>query len=89
MIWDNLKLMKCPRCSQLIDDSGKRKGSEKHYVCTSCHFGIWENKLKSITHKPAREKYHVPTEEDNLAALNNLGHDEVAEDFSDSFALDL
>ncbi len=76
MNWNNLASMKCPRCSGILGDSGKRRIGEKHYVCGGCHFGIWENRLAEVIAKPKVRSYHIPTEEENELALNNLGYEE-------------
>lgn len=79
MIWNNLKNGKCPKCSGklvmgLLDII---------YPCSSCDFKIGKEKFESIAFGKPAKRCEWP-EEQNLAELNNLGHNVVTEDYSDS-----
>jgi len=80
MNWNNLKDGLCPKCGKklimgLLDYI---------YRCTDsslCDFKISRERWEQITtpKKLRRDGYT-----DNLSELNNLGHEVVTEDFSDS-----
>jgi hypothetical protein len=82
MKWEMLKKMKCPKCSKAI----KRVAGV--YACTACEFVINAERFDVIVDR-LYKKGRKPSEEDNASALNNLGHEPVREDFSDSSALDI
>lgn len=76
--WRNLRDGRCPKC-----DAKLNMGLlDALYSCTGeCDFSISREKFDVIAFGPSRKSFQ---EMDNLAALNNLGHELVAEDFSDS-----
>lgn len=78
MRWKNLKSNLCPKCDSPLKD----------YSCTSekCKFSIDRVKFDEIVSDLYKKKNaYVPRSmEDNLSDLNNLGHEEMREDFSDS-----
>ncbi len=84
MHWNNLKSYKCPKCSFVL----ARDEDNMMHRCVNpqCRFIITDIKFQSIV----ASKYNRgdAKTEDNSSALNNLGHDKVREDFSDSNALD-
>ena len=76
--------MKCPNCgSRLIanDHSASCSDTEK------CGFHMNGGKFKDVVNNLYKPSKRAP-DEDNLSALNNLGHEKVKEDFSDSPYLD-
>ena len=75
MNWKALKNGKCPKCGEIL-----KQGTSAYLVC-SCGFKISEAKVWNII----KEKSPPP---DNFADLQNLGHEKLAEDFSDSRHLD-
>lgn len=82
MKWKNLIDFKCPSCGDILN---KKEGKDT-YACLSCHYKIGVEKFEEIVSsmlRRARER----TPEDNMSELNNLGREVVAEDFSDSNAL--
>jgi hypothetical protein len=79
MIWSRLKSMKCPDCGEILN-IGKNI-----YACADCDFKISKTKFNEIIGKLYSSKKQDYN--DNLSELNNLGHEKVAEDFSDSNAL--
>jgi hypothetical protein len=85
MKWSKLKNYECPKCG-----FGLRKYFDSAYVCTAseCGFRISKKRYDEIVdslYKHPGKEFHTA---DNQAELNNLGHDVVEEDFSDSRALD-
>ena len=77
MNWSNLKNGLCANCGEklhmgLLDTISR---------CSRCTFVIGREKWEKITRPRA---YYKGQEIDNLSELNNLGHDLVSEDFSDS-----
>lgn len=80
MQWNKLKTMDCPSCYKPL--SKNLLG----YVCTgACGFQIGRMKFdKTIESLYKRKSRPVAqSEEESLSELNNLGHEEVSEDFSD------
>lgn len=80
MKWNNLKNVNCPKCDNFLS---LIKGK---YV-SSCGFFISKEKFDELVDK----MYQNPRGQfntDNSEALNNLGHDVVKDDFSDSPYLD-
>lgn len=69
MKWNNLKNYKCPKCSGGMHEDH----ISKLHCCNNfdCDFKIGNEKLKQIV-STSRAKIHIPTEEENLSALNNL-----------------
>ena len=83
MKWSNLKNIKCPQCSSaLIPDT-----EGDLFKCHTCQFMITKTKFEKVVNNLYKPSKRAP-DEDNLSALNNLGHEKVAEDFSDSPFLD-
>ncbi len=83
MKWDNLKSMMCPKCSSLLNTSFLTP----LYHCTNsdCTFKITEASFdKIVADRYHKQKNREMSEEDNLSTLNNMGHNIVAKDFSDS-----
>ncbi len=81
MKWKNLVNNKCPRCEQVLENR----------VCpsrTTCKFRINEAKFNEIVSSYYKPKKQYVSFESNMSALNNLGRQEVTEDFSDSRFLD-
>lgn len=84
MNWKNLKSNKCPKCELPLKDIGE------YMACSKCIFSINKEKFEKIVndlYKPYT-KSKDSISDDNLSELNNLGHEKVAEDFSDSPFLD-
>ena len=78
MKWSNLKLYKCPNgCGGLFGND-----FSKTHSCPKCNFRISNEKFNSIVSDQYSKKYVAS--KDNLEELNNLGHDKLTEDFSDS-----
>jgi hypothetical protein len=77
--WDNLRNMKCPQCDADIFKV------EHIYECEKCVFSIslekFDELMKKIYDRSPREKIRIPTEEENLSALNNLDEEESSEGF--------
>ena len=83
MLWSRLKSMRCPKCNaHLLNMDNKII----HEALPLCDFRISKEKFDEIIGKLYSSKKH--DYRDNLSDLNNLGHEKVAEDFSDSNALD-
>lgn len=78
MNWSNLKNGLCPKCGEKL----VMGIFDEIYPCSKCDFRIWSEKWKELA-TPKMYKHHAQ-DIDNLSALNNLGHDLVTEDFSDS-----
>ncbi len=81
MNWNNLKNNECPQCGKVLTPAVSHTG----YGCFNCHFTISKAKFDKIVndlYKPKQKR--CGTFDDNGEALNNLGHEEVTEDFSDS-----
>ena len=55
---------------------------DAQYSCSECDFRIGVEKFEKIAYGSKLKDF--TNDEDNLSALNNLGHDLVTEDFSDS-----
>lgn len=70
MKWNNLKNYKCPKCSGGLHQDH----ISKLHCCNNfdCDFKIGERKLSEIISSGNRPRYHTPTEDENLAELNNL-----------------
>ena len=83
MNWNILKDGLCPK-----DGCGKKLNMgllDELYTCSACNFNIRKEKFEKISYGARIGQYMRKTEsEDNLSGLNNLGHDVVTEDFSDS-----
>lgn len=82
-----LKAFKCPECGQILS-----KGP-RFVSCIGCKAGGFTRTLAEfdILMEGAYKKPKftgIPTEEENMAELNNMGREQVAEDFSDSRALE-
>lgn len=86
MIWARLKDMLCPACrSPLIWSALDGRFNCTKTLRKACEFGIDEeafNRTVSGLYTP-RQRARIPSEEDNLSALNNLGHAVPSEDYSD------
>ena len=79
MNWSNLKYGLCPQCGAKL----AMGFLDLRYSCSEeCGFLIGKEKFEKIAYGSNPRDF--TTEEDNLAELNNLGHDLVTEDFSDS-----
>lgn len=83
MNWKNLKQNKCPNCENVYL-SRAPFSSTANYYCQNCTFKISPEKFNKIVGDMYRPKERQKTEEENLSDLNNMGHDIVAEDFSDN-----
>lgn len=83
MIWSRLKNNCCPKCNNLLQAKGI---IETVFECTktTCDFSISESRFNEIVQDMYRPRRYqmTPSEYDNLAALNNLGHEVVKEDYS-------
>ncbi len=79
MNWNNLKNVTCPDCSRGLS---KQDG---FYRCFGCNFRIGHQKFDTVVNNLYKPKTQ---DADNLSELNNLGHEKIAEDFSDSKILD-
>lgn len=80
MNWKNLQNGLCPKCGAklvmgLLDTV---------YPCTECDFSIGKEKFEYIAYGRGVNPMRHRELEDNLLALNNLGHGIISEDFSDS-----
>lgn len=80
MNWSNLKWGSCPSCGAKM----VMGFLDVQYTCSECDFRIGQEKFEQIAYGRHVAKMVSGDEESNLAELNNLGHDLVAEDFSDS-----
>ena len=81
MNWNNLKNNKCPNCVVLLIFDKQYK----MHRCEICGFAISDEKFNQIVENLYRKsKMLIKSDDDRLAELNNLGRDEIAEDFSDS-----
>lgn len=81
MKWNNLKNNKCPKCNSVLTTS---QLLDKQFYCSaspSCNFRISNEKFEKIVNDLYKKK---PKVQDNFEALQNFGHEEVTEDFSDS-----
>jgi len=88
MNWKNLKDNKCPKCNiYLVERNGIFK-----CVSLTCDFFIGKEKFEGLVEKLYHPQKSVDARfgdiEQNLSALNNMGHNIVTEDFSDSPHLD-
>ncbi len=86
MNWNNLKSNKCPGCSANLIKASSFPGQ----ACSKCSFTISLVKFEKIVtdlYKPKRKR--CLTYEENLGELNNLGREEMVEDFSNSRFLDI
>lgn len=79
MNWQKLKSMDCPSCFKPL--SKNLLG----YICTAaCGFQMGKAKFDSVVSSLYKGKRPVAqSEEESLSQLNNLGHEEVSDDFSD------
>lgn len=84
MIWSRLKSFKCPKCGTSLT----HKPSALEYICPSqhCDFVIGTERFDELVKEKQASRY--PQEMDNMSALNNLGREEMSDDFSDSPFLD-
>ncbi len=87
MEWANLKIACCPSCGSPLQAEGLLGGS---MMCRQpqCTFKISEEKMNEIVKDKVgkgklRGRPFAP-QHDNMAELNNLGHELVSEDFSDN-----
>ena len=81
MNWNLLKDGKCPK-----PECGAKLNMgllDEVYTCIKCDFRISKEKFEKISYG-AHIGRHFSRDDDNLSALNNLGHELVTEDFSDS-----
>jgi len=88
--WKNLRNGKCPKCGGLIKANPKLRTSFDSPIneCEDCDFKISDRKLESfLKNMSIKNPYREIERHDNLSDLNNLGHETVTEDFSDSPAL--
>ena len=76
MKWNNLMSYCCPICGDVL------KEGPEHYHCTQGNFTIAKRKFDEMVAKMYKDKEKF--EHNNFSDLNNLGHDKVADDFSDS-----
>lgn len=78
MNWNRLKNYKCPKCNELLGHEMVKDS----YDCSKigCGFSIGKEKFNKIVN----DKYYKEPVRDNFEALQNLGHKEITEDFSDS-----
>lgn len=81
MKWNNLKNLKCPKCSAFLT---RAPFSNSASAYCSCGFKISGEKFNEIVGKLYKKE---PTR-DNFADLQNMDRKEISEDFSDSPALD-
>ena len=83
MKWNNLKNVKCPACGSGL----KTSLLSDFYFCVnnpaSCDFKIGKEKYDSVVNNLYKPRARYETQEDNLSALNNLGHKEYSQDYSD------
>jgi hypothetical protein len=85
MNWNNLKANKCPKCAAwLLHIDGRIV----HEALPPCDFKISKEKFDELVNKMYQNPRAQFNTTDNMEALNNLGHEKVEEDFSDSKALD-
>lgn len=81
MQWSNLKLGLCPQCGAKL----VMGFFDSQYPCSErCGFLIGKEKFETIAYGRHMARIVGGDEESNLSELNNLGHDVVTEDFSDS-----
>lgn len=83
MLWENLKKNMCPNCSAYLTRA-PFSATARHY-CGRCTFQIGHDKFEKIVqdlYKPKQKR--CDTFERNFADLQNLGHKEISDDFSDS-----
>lgn len=82
MDWSALHSHHCPKCQGDLWQGFL----DTTIVCTECSFKISEQKYNDIVARKSFRRTSVKTDYDDasLGALNNLGHDVVTEDFSDS-----
>lgn len=83
MKWNNLKNNKCPNCNEVLME----KPVNRFHYCV-CGFTMSEQRFNEVLNSLYKKELRR-TEEDNLEALNNLGHNLITEDFSDSPYADL
>ncbi len=76
MRWSNLKSFLCPHCAWILDNK------ETFYKCTGCHYKIQKETFDQIITSMSKPKIKIPTEEENLEALNNFGRTPVPEGFN-------
>lgn len=81
MKWRNLMNNLCPACSCNLRKSEGFLSVE--FCCTKCDFKISESKFETIVADMYKPRKHMGYF-DNFAVLQNLGHEKVTEDFSDS-----
>jgi len=78
MNWNNLKSMKCPKDGKLLEEHVSL------YSHKGCDFKIHKEKFdKIVSDMYAPKVKRCATFEENLCALNNLGHEKMSEDYSD------
>jgi hypothetical protein len=80
MKWENLKKMLCPKCGAHLINYGNKI---IHEALPPCDFRISFDKFNQVVNN----LYNKKPIQDNFQELQNLGHEEVSEDFSDSPAL--
>ena len=88
MKWTNLKSVCCPKCGETLQEteSGYRCSELVHpNGCATqlgCDFKISKEKFNEVVNNLYNKKpHHAP--EDYLSALNNFGHKEYSQDYSD------
>jgi len=85
MKWNNLKNNKCPNCNSALLFSHE---IITHWKCSKCSFQISNERFESLVDKLYHPQKLIDSRnqdiQNNLSALNNMGHDVVKEDFSDS-----
>lgn len=87
--WTNLLDHKCPTCSSKLATEGLLTITY-HCSAPSCDFKIGYEKYEELFAKLSKTGKRPGNKfEGNDSLLNNLNHEEVAEDFSDSYALDI
>ena len=88
MNWKKLLDFRCAKghCTGCLSEPTHNR---KIYVCDECEFVIRKSKFNEIINKMQRpnQQKHYRDHLQNLSDLNNLGRDKVADDFSDSPAL--
>lgn len=68
----------CPKCSEKL----VMGTFDSVYPCSKCDFKIGKEKWQELA---TPKMYRRNAQDiDNLSALNNLGHEVITEDFSDS-----
>lgn len=85
MMWERLKLMRCPK------DNGTLTENMLGYRCENEDFQISKAKFDEVVQNlylPKRQRprmfEHALSEESNLSALNNLGRNKMSDDYSDA-----